>query len=133
MPLNFAIVFTTCYIVTLCRSFDLDNVSGESKGPARSNDERFEAMVRKALILPICTGSLLAAGQFASAQTLQPSSPCPPGTVAQNYNRGTESGSQTAQNYNRGTESGAQTAQNYNRGTAAPVVGRVADVSADCK
>jgi hypothetical protein len=93
------------------------NPSGESKCPAMPYDERFEAMFRKALILPICTLSLLAASQFASAQNVQPASPCPPGTVAQNYNRGTESGGQTAQNYNRGTESGGQTAQNYNRGT----------------
>ena len=124
-----------------------------------ANDERFEAMFRKALFLPICTLSLLAASPFASAQTAHPASPCPPGTVAQNYNRGTESGGQTAQNYNRGTESGSQTAQNYNRGTesaqvaqnydrgtggnaqvaqnfnrgtSAPVVGRPIDV-ADCR
>ena len=81
-----------------------------------ANDERFKAMFRKALILPICAVGLLAASQFASAQAIQPANPCPPGKTAQNYNRGTESGSQTAQNYNRGTE-GAQTAQNYNRGT----------------
>jgi hypothetical protein len=72
-------------------------------------------MFGKSLTLPICAVILLAASQFASAQSIKPSSPCPPGTVAQNYNRGTESGSQTAQNYNRGTE-GAQTAQNYDRG-----------------
>jgi hypothetical protein len=135
------------------------NPSGESKCPAMPYDERFEAMFRKALILPICTLSLLAASQFASAQNVQPASPCPPGTVAQNYNRGTESGGQTAQNYNRGTETGGQTAQNYNRGTesaqvaqnydhgtggnaqvaqnfnrgtSAPVVGRPIDV-ADCR
>jgi hypothetical protein len=117
-------------------------------------------MFRKALILPICTVSLLAASQFASAQSIQPANPCPPGKIAQNYNRGTESGGQTAQNYNRGTESGSQTAQNYNRGTeggsqtaqnydrgtggnaqvaqnfnrgtTAPVVGRPIDV-ADCR
>jgi hypothetical protein len=102
-------------------------------------------MVRKALILPICTLSLLAASQLASAQSIQPANPCPPGKIAQNYNRGTESGGQTAQNYNRGTE-GAQTAQNYdpgtggnaqvaqnfNRGTSAPVVGRPVDV-VDCR
>jgi hypothetical protein len=82
-----------------------------------SNDERFEAMFRKTLTLPICAVTLLAATQFASAQSIKPSSPCPPGTVAQNYNRGTETGGQTAQNFNRGTESGSQTAQNYNRGT----------------
>jgi hypothetical protein len=117
-------------------------------------------MFRKALILPICMVSFLAASQFASAQSTQPAKPCPPGQTAQNYNRGTESGGQTAQNYNRGTDSGGQTAQNYNRGTesgsqtaqnydrgtggnaqvaqnfnrgtSAPVVGRPIDV-ADCR
>jgi hypothetical protein len=90
-------------------------------------------MFRQALILPVCTLSLLAASQFASAQAIQPANPCPPDKTAQNYNRGTESGGQTAQNYNRGTQSGAQVAQNYNRGTSAPVVGRVTDVPTDCR
>jgi hypothetical protein len=110
-----------------------------------ANDERFKAMFRKALILPICAMGLLAASQFASAQAIQPANPCPPGKTAQNYNRGTESGSQTAQNYNRGTEGAqvaqnydrgtggnAQVAQNFNRGTSAPVVGRPVDV-VDCR
>jgi hypothetical protein len=96
-----------------------------------SNDERFEAMFRKSLTLPICAVSLLAATQFASAQSIKPSSPCPPGTVAQNYNRGTE-GAQTAQNYDRGTGGNSQVAQNYDRGTSAQVAGRPID-PLDCR
>lgn len=53
-------------------------------------------MFAKALILPIGAATLLAASQFASAQSIQPISPCPPGKVAQNYNRGTDSGQRTA-------------------------------------
>jgi hypothetical protein len=86
----------------------------------------------KNLILPICTLSLLAASQFASAQAIQPSSPCPPGKVAQNYNRGTETGGQTAQNYDRGTGGNMQVAQNYDRGTSTQVAGRPID-PLDCR
>ncbi|MEA2832801.1 MAG: hypothetical protein QOG66_1003 [Methylobacteriaceae bacterium] len=96
------------------------------------NDERFEAMFCKTLTLPICAVTLLAGTQFASAQSIKPSSPCPPGTVAQNYNRGTESGSQTAQNYDRGTGGNSQVAQNYDRGTSAQVAGRPID-PLDCR
>jgi len=53
-------------------------------------------MLAKAAILPISAASLLAAIQFASAQSIQPTSPCPPGKIAQNNNRGTDNGQRTA-------------------------------------
>jgi hypothetical protein len=61
-----------------------------------SSHERFEAMFAKALVLPISAVTLLAASQFASAQSIQPISPCPPGKIAQNNNLGTNSGQRTA-------------------------------------
>jgi Skp family chaperone for outer membrane proteins len=88
-------------------------------------------MFRKAAILPICTVTLLAASQFAAAQSIQPISPCPPGKVAQNHNRGTE-GAQTAQKHDRGTGGNVQTAQNSDRGTSLQVAGRPID-PLDCR
>ncbi len=106
-------------------------------------------MFRKALILPVCTIALLGATGFASAQSLQPGTPCPDktaqnynrgtgadnsGQVAQNYNRGTEgaNGGQVAQNYDRGTGGNSQVAQNFNHGTSAQVAGRAVDPSTGC-
>ena len=107
-------------------------------------------MFRNILILPVCAIGLLGATQFASAQSAQPSKPCPDKT-AQNYNRGTEAGNngQVAQNYNRGTEgsnsgqvaqnydrgtggNSGQVAQNFNHGTSAQVAGRAVDPSTGC-
>jgi hypothetical protein len=92
-------------------------------------------MFRKMLILPVCAVGLLGPTQFASAQSVQPSQPCPDKT-AQNYNRGTDAGNsgQVAQNYNRGTDVGnsGQVAQNHDHGTSAQVGGRAVDPSTGC-
>jgi hypothetical protein len=58
----------------------------------------------------VATGAALAAKPVRLGQSIKPDFSLSAPTVARNYNRGTESGSQTAQKYNRGTE-GAQTAQ----------------------
>jgi len=52
-------------------------------------------MFAKALMLPISAVTLLGASQFASAQSIQPTSPCPPGKIAQNKS-GTDSHQRTA-------------------------------------
>jgi hypothetical protein len=91
-------------------------------------------MFRKKLILPVCAVGLLGATQFASAQSVQPSQPCPDKT-AQNYNRGTDVGNsgQVAQNYDRGKSGNTgQVAQNFNHGTSAQVGGRAVDPSTGC-
>ena len=88
-------------------------------------------MFRKALNLPVCTMALLAATEFATAQSIQPTSPCPPGKVAQNYHRGMSADSKIAQNLGHGA-GGAQSAQNSGRDASLQVAGKPID-PLDCR
>jgi hypothetical protein len=99
------------------------------------NDERLEDMFAKALILPISTVTLLAASQFASAQSIQPISPCPPGKVAaMNHNRRTETANITEERRKAGDK--PRLANNYDSGggntQTAPVTGKPIDPM-DCR
>jgi len=92
-------------------------------------------MFAKASVLPLSAATLLAASHFASAQSIQPISPCPPGKVAaMNHNRRTD----TAQikEERRKREDVPRLAGNYDSGGGntqmAPVAGQPIDPM-DCR
>ena len=94
------------------------------------NDERLRGMFAKALILPIGAATLLVGSQLATAQSIQPISPCPPGKVAaMNHSRGTD----TAQirEESRKRADAPRVAGNYDSGggntQTAPVAGQPID------
>jgi hypothetical protein len=79
---------------------------------------RLVCSVFPARFLPISAVIMLAASQLASAQSIQPTSPCPPGKIAQNKSPGTDTGQRTAQ-INEERRKGADNprlADNYDSG-----------------
>jgi hypothetical protein len=97
---------------------------------------KFKTMVAKPLILPISAATLLAASQFASAQSIQPISPCPPDKVAaMNHSRGQQTANVTEEERRKRADSPRLT-HNYDSGggnrQTAPVAGGPIDPM-DCR